>query len=77
MCKQYLLWTRFQRSVCPQQHCEILPDQPLSNQELAFSIYLIQNGVGKQGYGNRPRIDDRNPTQKFSIDCLDASKTNE
>ena len=37
----------------------------------------IGNGVGKQGYGNRPPIDDRNPIRKFSIDCLDASKTNE
>ena len=37
----------------------------------------IGNGVGKQGYGNRPPIDDRNLIRKFSIDCLDASKTNE
>ena len=36
----------------------------------------IGNGVGKQGYGNRPPIDDRNPIRKFSIDCLYASKTN-
>ena len=28
----------------------------------------IGNGVGKQGYGNRPPIDDRNPIRKFSID---------
>ena len=34
----------------------------------------IGNGVGKQGYGNRPPIDDRKPIRKFSIDCLDASK---
>ena len=37
----------------------------------------IGNGVGKQGYGNRPPIDDRNPIRKFSIDCLDASKSND
>ena len=30
----------------------------------------IGNGVGKQGYGNRPPIDDRNPIRKFSIDPL-------
>ena len=34
-------------------------------------------GVGKQGYGNRTPIDDRNPIRKFSIDCLDGSKTND
>ena len=28
------------------------------------------SGVGKQGYGNRPPIDDRNPIRKFSIDPL-------
>ena len=37
----------------------------------------IGNGVGKQGYGNRRPIDDRNPIRKFSIGCLNASKTNE
>ena len=37
----------------------------------------IGTGVGKQGYGNRPPIDDRNPIRKFSIDCLGASSTNE
>ena len=37
----------------------------------------IRNGVGKQGYGNRSPIDDRNPIRKFSINCLDASKTND
>ena len=36
----------------------------------------IGNGVGKQGYGNRPPIDDRNPIRQFSIDPLDTSKTN-
>ena len=36
----------------------------------------IGNGVGKQGCGNRPPIDDRNLIRKFSIDWLDASKTN-
>ena len=30
----------------------------------------IGNGDGKQGYGNRPPIDDRNPIRKFSIDHL-------
>ena len=35
------------------------------------------NGVGKQGYGNRPPIDDGKPIRKFSVDCPDASKTNE
>ena len=30
----------------------------------------IRNGVGKQGYGNRPPIGDRSPIQKFSIDPL-------
>ena len=42
--------------------------------------YLIsknQKWDRQQGYGNRPPIDDRNPIRKFSIDCLDASKTNE
>ena len=36
-------------------------------------MYLrIGNGVGKQGYGNRPPVDDRNPIRKCSIDppCL-------
>ena len=33
--------------------------------------------VGKQRYGNRPPIDDRNPIRKISIDCLDASKSND
>ena len=44
---------------------------------LAAGLLRIGNGVGKQGYGNRPPIDDRNPIRKFSIDCLDASKTKE
>ena len=44
---------------------------------LLLTIKFSTNGVGKQGYGNRPPIDDRNPIWKFSIDCLDASKTNE
>ena len=30
----------------------------------------IGNGVGKQGCGNHPPIDDRNPIRKFSIDPL-------
>ena len=39
-------------------------------------IFLrIGKGVGKQGYGNRSPIDDRNPIRKFSIDCLDRSKS--
>ena len=42
-----------------------------------LSHLRIGNGVGKQGYSNRPPIDDRNPIRKFSIDCLDASKTND
>ena len=43
-----------------------------------FFTLRIRNGVGKQGYGNRPlsTVDDRNPIRKFSLDCLDASKTN-
>ena len=44
------------------------------NHQLDFYSLRIGNGVGKQGYGNRPPIDDRNPIRKFSIDCLDASK---
>ena len=45
---------------------------------LPSNLERIGNGVGKQGYGNdyRPPIDDRNPMRKFSIDPLDASKTN-
>ena len=40
------------------------------------SLFLrIENGAGKQGYGTRPSIDNRNPTRKFSIDPH-ASKTN-
>ena len=35
-----------------------------------------ENGGCKQGRGNRPSIDDRNPIRKFSIDCLEASKIN-
>ena len=38
---------------------------------------IAKNGGGKQGCGNRPPIDDRNPIRKFSIDCLDVSKTND
>ena len=35
------------------------------------TVYLrMGNGVGKQGYGNRPPSDDRNPIRKFSIDPL-------
>ena len=37
----------------------------------------IGNGVCKQGYGNRPPIDDRSPIRKFSVDCLNAFKTKE
>ena len=35
----------------------------------------VGKGVGKQGHGNRFPIDDRNPIRKFSIDCLDGSKS--
>ena len=45
--------------------------------EILIFFLRIGNGVGKQGYSNRPPIDDRNPIRKISIDCLDASKTNE
>ena len=33
-------------------------------------LLRIGNGVGNQGYGNRPPIDNRNPVRKFSIDPL-------
>ena len=36
----------------------------------AFWYLRIGNGVGKQGYGNRPPIDGWNPIRKFSIDPL-------
>ena len=43
---------------------------------LSYIFVRVGNGAGKQDYGNRPPIDDRNPIQQFSIDCLHASKTN-
>ena len=33
-------------------------------------LFRSLNGVGKQGYGNHPPVDDRNPIRKFSIDPL-------
>ena len=45
------------------EFCRSVPDP--------WSVHLrIGNGVGKQGYGNRPPIDDRKPIRKFSIDPL-------
>ena len=40
-------------------------------------FFFFGKGVGKQGCGNRRPIDERNPIRKFSIDCLDGSKTND
>ena len=53
----------------------ISPKANVISAKWTLSIFSLR--VGKQGYGNRPPIDDRNPIRKFSIDCLDASKTNE
>ena len=46
------------------------PQGPKSQKSLKSLSLRIGNGVGKQGYGNRPPIDDRNPIRKFSIDPL-------
>ena len=45
----------------------------LSSQRLKVQCFLGKSiilGVGKQGYGNRPPIDDRKAIRKFSIDPL-------
>ena len=47
---------------------------PGSNFGSLLFLLRIGNGVGKQGYGNRPPIDDRNPIRKFSIDPLCLQK---
>ena len=55
--------------------------KPLKNRRKKSTQQSSKNRKwGRQtGYGNHPPIDDyhRNPIRKFSIDCLDASKTNE
>ena len=41
-----------------------------------YRCWASKTGVANTGCGKRPPIDDRNPIRKFSINCLDASKTN-
>ena len=36
----------------------------------------IGSGGSRQGRGNRPPMDDRNPMWNFGIDCLEASRSN-
>ena len=36
----------------------------------------LGNSGGKRGHSNHPLVDDRSPIWKFSVDRLDASKTN-
>ena len=52
------------------------PRKSILQGKIKFYLRIV-NGVGKRGYGNRLPIDDRTPIRKFSIDCLNASKTNE
>ena len=57
-------------SLCYEECSEIFPTCLGLYYVAPRKFVRIGNGVGKQGYGNRPPIDDRNLIKKFSIDPL-------